>query len=67
MSIIDKNYVHYKQAAECLKLSSESVRRYIHAGKISAEATDSTYYIHIEEIKRFTREKRPRGRQPKKS
>lgn len=67
MSIIDQNYVHYKQAAEVLKLSAESVRRYIHGEKIEAEEAAGTWYIHRDEIQRFSRERRPRGRQKKKS
>lgn len=66
MSIIRKDYLQYHDAAERLGLSPESLRRYIHAGKISAESAGRTYYIHVNELKRFKAERKPIGRPKKK-
>lgn len=67
MSIISSDYLPYQVAAEKLQLSPESVRRYIHQGKISAEFAGRTYYIHKDEVKRFRSERKPVGRPAKKT
>lgn len=66
MSIVSKDYVQYQDAARQLNLSPESLRRYIHAKKIEAVSLGRTYYIHRDEVQRFSSERRGVGRPPKK-
>jgi len=57
----------YQVAAEKLGLSSESLRRFIHAGKIEAESAANTYFVHKNEIARYQAERRHPGRPKTKS
>ena len=65
MSIVSTDYLPYQTAAKTLGLQPETVRRYIHSGEINAESVGRTYYIHRDEVARFQRDRKPRGRQPK--
>lgn len=67
MSIIPTDYLPYQVAAAKMNLSPESVRRYIHAGKIHAENEGRTYYIHVDEVKRYNDQRNPVGRPNKKN
>lgn len=67
MSIISSDYLPYQLAAARLGLRPESLRRYIHAGKIEAESAGRTYYVHINEITRFREARKAPGRPKTKS
>lgn len=66
MSIISADYLPYEEAAAKLGLSKESLRRYIHGGKIEAEKLGRTYFVHVREVSRYQSERQPVGRPAEK-
>jgi excisionase family DNA binding protein len=61
--------VYYKceEAAKILRLSPDTVQKYCKIGKLAGELIGREWHIPHREIKRYKRERNPRGRPRKQA